>query len=192
MARTITLAIDDREVTAEEGQTVLEAALAAGIDIPHLCHDPRLAPVGACRMCIVEIEGERGLPTSCTRHVAPGMVVAAREDDRNDANRAPLEDNLRRLRRMTDLHGRRLHVETLPMPAPVSYRGIRLPASYANFYIANGLVMVPTFNDDNDRIALATLARLFPRRRVVGIHATDLVLGQGGLHCITQQQPEIL
>jgi len=75
------------------------------------------------------------------------------------------------------------------MPAPVWFSGQRLPASYANFYIANHLVLVPTFNDPNDRVALNTLARLFPQRRVVGIHSVDLVLGLGTLHCATQQQP---
>ena len=76
------------------------------------------------------------------------------------------------------------------MPAPVVFNGQRLPASYANFYIANRLVLVPTFNDPADRVALDTLARLFPDREVVGIHAVDLVLGLGTLHCMTQQQPE--
>jgi agmatine deiminase len=75
------------------------------------------------------------------------------------------------------------------MPAPVLFDGYRLPASYANLYIANGLVLVPTFNDPNDRIALDTLARLFPDRKVVGIHAVDLVLGLGTLHCLTHEQP---
>ena len=76
----------------------------------------------------------------------------------------------------------------LPMPEPLYFAGQRLPASYANFYIANGLVLVPTFNDPNDRLALNTLAKLFPDREVTGIHAVDLVLGLGTLHCLTQQQ----
>jgi len=83
-----------------------------------------------------------------------------------------------------------LLVVKLPMPAPVVFDGRRLPASYANFYIANRLVLVPTFNDPADRLALDTLARLFPDREVVGIHAVDLVWGLGTLHCMTQQQPE--
>jgi agmatine deiminase len=90
---------------------------------------------------------------------------------------------------MTDLQGRRLQVVTLPMPAPLFFRGTRLPASYANFYIANGRVPVPTFNDPADRVALETLAALFPRREIVGIHAVDLVWGLGTLHCMSQQQP---
>ncbi len=77
------------------------------------------------------------------------------------------------------------------MPRPVIFDGQRLPASYANFYIANRLVLVPTFNDPNDRVALSTLARVFPDREVVGIHSTELVWGLGTLHCMTQQQPAV-
>jgi agmatine deiminase len=125
----------------------------------------------------------------CARFVAPGVVVAAWEPRRGDANHAPLLANLRRLRRMTDVQGRRLTVETLPMPGPVRFRGMRLPASYANFYVANGRVLVPTFNDRRDREALTILAGVFPGREVIGIHALDLVWGLGTLHCMTQQQP---
>ena len=88
-----------------------------------------------------------------------------------------------------DAHGRALRVVTLPFPRAVMMDGQRLPASYANFYVANGVVIVPTFNDANDRVALDTLASLFPGRRVVGIHSVDLVWGLGTLHCLTQQQP---
>ena len=123
------------------------------------------------------------------RFVAPGVVVVAHERDRADANHRRSADNLRRLRRATDARGRPLTVVTLPFPRPVMMAGTRLPASYANFYIANGVVLVPTFNDPADRVALETLARLMPRRRVVGIHAVDLVWGLGTLHCLTQQQP---
>ena len=111
------------------------------------------------------------------------------EIDRADPNYEPLQENLRRLREMTDLDGNLLDVTTLPMPAPVLFRGQRLPASYANFYIANDRVLVPTFNDENDRTALGILGDLFPSRKVVGIHAVDLVWGLGTLHCLTQQQP---
>jgi agmatine deiminase len=90
---------------------------------------------------------------------------------------------------MRDQDGQLLRVEALPMPQPVFFEGQRLPASYANFYIANGTVLVPTFNDTNDRVALNKLAELFPDRQVVGIGSTDLVLGLGTLHCMTQQQP---
>jgi agmatine deiminase len=123
------------------------------------------------------------------RFVAPGTVVTMVETRRSDINHAPLKDNLARLRRMRDVAGNRLEVATLPMPAPLFCSGVRLPASYANFYIANGRVLVPTFNDPNDREALATLAALFPGRDVVGIHAVDLVWGLGTLHCMTWQQP---
>jgi agmatine deiminase len=111
------------------------------------------------------------------------------EEDPAEANYAALQENLRRLQGMKDQEGRALAVETLPMPAPVYFDGQRLPASYANFYIANGIVIVPTFNDAKDRLALDTLGRLFPGRDVVGIHCRDLVLGLGTLHCMTQQEP---
>jgi agmatine deiminase len=123
------------------------------------------------------------------RFVGPRAVVAVIEEDRGDVNYEPLQENLQRLRDMTDLDGRLLEVHTLPMPAPLWFAGQRLPASYANFYIANDYVLVPTFNDTNDRRALALLADLFPGRTVIGIHAVDLVWGLGTLHCLTQQQP---
>src|SRR5437899_9392087 len=90
---------------------------------------------------------------------------------------------------MKNLRGEKLEVISLPMPAPLIFRKQRLPASYANFYIANDRVLVPTFNDPVDRMALGTLAELFPDRTVVGVHARDLVWGLGTLHCLTQQQP---
>ena len=123
------------------------------------------------------------------RFVDPVTVVTVVEQDRSDENYEPLQENLHLLRRMTDQDGNKLKVVPLPMPRPVWFDGQRLPASYANFYIANGLVLMPTFNDPDDRVALATLARLFPGRKLVGIHAVDLVLGLGTLHCMTQQQP---
>jgi agmatine deiminase len=112
-------------------------------------------------------------------------VVTVVEHDKNDANHEPLKENLARLRARVDLK-----VATLPMPEPVYFNGQRLPASYANFYIANGIVLVPTFMDKNDRVALNTLAKLFPDREVIGVPCRDLVLGLGTLHCMTQQQPE--
>jgi agmatine deiminase len=123
------------------------------------------------------------------RFVAPGTVVAAVEEDPQDANYEPLRENLDRLRGMTDVRGNALRVIPLPMPAPLWFRGQRLPASYANFSIANDRVLVPTFNDPRDRQALGILAEAFPDRTVVGIHAVDLVWGLGTLHCLTQQQP---
>jgi agmatine deiminase len=123
------------------------------------------------------------------RFVGPRSVVAVVEEDRGDVNFEPLQENLHRLRSMTDVDGRPLEIHTLPMPAPLYFAGQRLPASYANFYIANTCVLVPTFNDPNDRRALTILAALFPERTVVGIHAVDLVLGLGTLHCLTLQEP---
>jgi agmatine deiminase len=124
-----------------------------------------------------------------TRFVNPSTVVTIVENDPKDANYAPLRENLALLQTMKDQGGRPLRVETLPMPAPVYFNGQRLPASYANFYIANKIVIMPTFNDSNDRVALNTVAGLFPDREVVGIACRDLVLGLGTLHCMTQQQP---
>ena len=126
------------------------------------------------------------------RFVAPGVVVLAHEEDPADANHRRSLDNLERLKRATDSRGAPLKVVTLPFPRAVMMDGHRLPASYANFYIANGVVIVPTFNDANDRVALSTLAALFPGREVVGIHAVDLVWGLGTLHCLTQQHPSPL
>jgi agmatine deiminase len=123
------------------------------------------------------------------RFVAPGTVVVASCEDPADENTARLRDNRERLRGMTDQDEAPLRVVELPMPAPLTFDGQRLPASYANFYIGNAVVLVPTFNDPADRRALGILEGLFPTRRVVGIHAVDLVLGLGTLHCMTQQEP---
>jgi agmatine deiminase len=123
------------------------------------------------------------------RFVNTTTVVTCVEQNRHDANYAPLQENLALLREMRDQEGKPLRVETLPMPAPVFFDNQRLPASYANFYIANKIVLVPLFNDPNDRIALNTLASLFPERQVIGIACRDLVLGLGTLHCMTQQEP---
>jgi agmatine deiminase len=123
------------------------------------------------------------------RFVNATTVVTIVEENPKDANYVALQENLARLKNMKDQDGKALRVETLPMPAPVWFNGQRLPASYANFYIANKLVLVPAFNDANDRIALNTLSKLFPEREVVGIYCRDLVLGLGTLHCMTQQEP---
>ena len=122
------------------------------------------------------------------RFVAPGVIVLAYEADPEDDNHLRSADNLRRLELAGGAAGA-LKIVKLPYPRPVIMNGERLPASYANFYIANRVVIVPTFNDPNDRIALNTLATLMPDREVVGIHAVDLVWGLGTLHCLTQQQP---
>jgi len=125
------------------------------------------------------------------RFVGPRTVVLCREDDPHDANYQPLEENRERLEGMRLEDGSKLEVVPLPMPAPVYFKGQRLPASYANFYIANAVVLVPTFNDPRDRVALGTLAELVRDRPVVGIHAVDLVWGLGTLHCLTLQQPAV-
>jgi agmatine deiminase len=117
------------------------------------------------------------------RFTSVDAAVIVTEDDPSDANHESLRENLALLKQTG------LRVRTLPMPAPLWFDGVRLPASYANFYIANGMVLVPVFNDPNDRVALNTLAECFPDRQVVGINCVELVWGLGTLHCMTQQQP---
>jgi agmatine deiminase len=123
------------------------------------------------------------------RFGAPGRVVLCSERDATDENYALLAENRERLAGARDARGRTLEVIPLPMPRPLLFEGRRLPASYANFYIANDVVLVPTFNDPADRQALGILAELFPARAVIGIHCVDLVWGLGTLHCMTQQEP---
>jgi agmatine deiminase len=123
------------------------------------------------------------------RFVNPTTVVCCRSNDPKDVNYRPLAENFERLSGMRLEDGSKIEVVPLPMPGPLNWRKLRLPASYANFYVANAAVLVPTFNDPADRRALGILAELFPDRPVVGIHAVDLVLGFGTLHCLTQQQP---
>jgi agmatine deiminase len=123
------------------------------------------------------------------RFTSPGVIVLAYEPDpTDDENHRRSVDNLDRLQLAGGERGA-LRIVKLPFPRAVEMNGERLPASYANFYVANGVVIVPTFNDKNDRIALNVLAELFPDREIVGIHAVDLVWGLGTLHCLTQQQP---
>ncbi len=137
------------------------------------------------------IEGDdtHGHVDDICRFVTPNTVVLCREPNPNDYNHAVLEENFDRLKSSRLEDGSKLEVITLPMPAPLYFEGRRLPASYANFYIANSAVLVPTFNDEKDRLALGILADLFPDRPVIGIHAVDLVWGLGTLHCLSQQQP---
>jgi agmatine deiminase len=123
------------------------------------------------------------------RFVAPTTVVAALEDDPQDENYKPLRDNYQRLMSMSDARGRQLEVISIPMPRPLFHDNTRLPACYMNFYIANGVVIVPQFGDPADRVAVETLGRLFPTRQIRGLDAVDLVWGLGAFHCITQQQP---
>ncbi|HUU13330.1 MAG TPA: agmatine deiminase family protein [Terriglobia bacterium] len=125
------------------------------------------------------------------RFVGPRTVVLCKEEDPRDANYRPLEENRERLEGMRLEDGSKIEVVPLPMPAPLCLDSQRLPASYANFYISNAAVLVPTFNDPNDRIALGTLTDLITDRPVVGIHAVDLVWGLGTLHCLTHEQPVV-
>lgn len=124
-----------------------------------------------------------------TRFVDPATVVTVVEDDPADENYEPLQSNLERLNRMTDQDGRPLRVATMPMPAAVWHDGQRLPASYANFYIANGVVLLPTYDSARDEEARTTLQSLLPTREIIGIDCTDLVWGLGAFHCVTQQWP---
>ena len=124
-----------------------------------------------------------------TRFVAENKIVTCVEPNTADENHLPLAENLDRLRTARNLQGEPFEILELPMPEPVLFEGQRLPASYANFYIANDLVLVPTFNDPNDRRALNLLADCFPTRQIVGIHCVDLIWGLGALHCMTQQEP---
>jgi agmatine deiminase len=123
------------------------------------------------------------------RFVNRNTIVMVRESNPRDPNYRRLEENWELVPDLRLEDGSRPQVIALPMPAPITFDGYRLPASYANFYIGNGAVLVPTFNDPKDRLALGILGELFPDRPVVGIHAVDLVLGLGTLHCLTQQQP---
>jgi agmatine deiminase len=125
-----------------------------------------------------------------TRFVSKNTVVTMVEPNSKDPNHAPLLANLRRLQSARDQDGKQLTVVELPMPEPVVFEGRRLPASYANFYIANGVVLAPVFNRANDRVALNTLAQLFPKREIVPIYSGDFIWGLGAMHCMTQQQPE--
>ena len=126
-----------------------------------------------------------------SRFVSADTVVTMVEANRKEVNHKPLRDNLRRLQAASNRSGKRLNVVEIPMPAPVIFEKRRLPASYANFYIANNIVLVPVFNDPNDRIALDTLDELFPNREIVPIYSGDLVWGLGTMHCMTQQQPAL-
>lgn len=137
------------------------------------------------------IEGDDtdGHVDDVARFVAPATVVAAVCDDTSDPNHAPLAGNLARLRSMRDAAGRRLDVVPLPMPPRLEADGMRFPASYANFYLANGCALVPTFGVAEDARALAILRDLLPGREVVGVASSDLVAGLGALHCLSQQEP---
>ncbi len=123
------------------------------------------------------------------RFVGPRTVLAASEADPADENHTILKENLRRLKKMTDTSGKALEVIPLPMPAPVVFKGQRVPASYANFYISNRTVLVPTFDDPNDLKALNIIQQAMPKHSVVPIYCGDLIWGLGAIHCMTQQEP---
>jgi agmatine deiminase len=123
------------------------------------------------------------------RFVAPGRVVLAEERNRRDPNHRVLADAYERLQGARDARGRRVDIVRLPMPEPIVFEKQRLPASYANFYVASEAVLVPTFADPHDRTALGIFSELFPEREIIGLPARDLVLGLGTLHCSTQQEP---
>ncbi|HTQ38564.1 MAG TPA: agmatine deiminase family protein [Pirellulales bacterium] len=125
------------------------------------------------------------------RFVGPRTVVAALEDDTNDVNYSPLRENFERLQRMTDQNNQPLNVIALPMPRPIHYEDQRLPASYCNFYLANGVAIVPQFDDPADAKVLQILSQLLPGRQIIGLPARDLVWGLGAFHCITQQEPAL-
>lgn len=139
------------------------------------------------------IEGDDtdGHVDDLTRFVGESTVVTVLEEDPRDANYAPLRENLDRLRTMSDQDGRPLRVVTLPMPPALHHDGQRLPASYANFYIANGIVLLPGYHPPTDEIARTTLQKCFPGRRVVLLDSRDLVWGLGSFHCVTQQWPAL-
>jgi agmatine deiminase len=123
------------------------------------------------------------------RFVNPTTVVTVVEEDPTDENHDLLQENLRRLRKFKDQGGKPLQVVNLPTPGVIKYDGQRLPASYANFYIANKLVLVPTYRHKNDKPVVDILQNLFPERRVVGVDSSELIWGLGSFHCITQQEP---
>lgn len=126
-----------------------------------------------------------------TRFVNSDTVVTVVESDRNDENYAPLKENLATLAKLRLESGKQLNIIELPMPAPVIYDGMRLPASYANFYISNAYVVVPTFRDKNDDKALEILQQSFPDRKVVGLDSVDIIWGLGSFHCLSQQEPSV-
>jgi agmatine deiminase len=125
-----------------------------------------------------------------TRFAGADTIITAVEPDTRDQNHEPLAENLARLKAARTHEGKQFNIVELPMPRPVVFRRQRVPASYANFYIANGVVLMPTFHDPNDRVALNILAEAFPDREVIGVHSVDLIWGLGALHCMTQQQPK--
>jgi agmatine deiminase len=126
-----------------------------------------------------------------TRFVNEDTVVTVVESNRNDENYVPLQDNLKELQKLKLENGKQMNIVELPMPAPIVYEDMRLPASYANFYIANKYVVVPVFQDKNDDKALEILQKCFPDRKVVGLDSVDIIWGLGSFHCLSQQEPAV-
>jgi agmatine deiminase len=126
-----------------------------------------------------------------TRFVNADTVVTVVEENKQDENHAPLQENLKTLHKMRLEDGKQINIIELPMPAPVIYQDQRLPASYANFYIGNKVVAVPTFRDKNDEKALEILQSCFPKREVIGLDSTDIIWGLGSFHCLSQQEPAV-
>ncbi|MEJ7643397.1 MAG: agmatine deiminase family protein [Chryseolinea sp.] len=125
------------------------------------------------------------------RFVNEDTVVTVVETNRQDVNYVPLRDNLRDLNRLRLENGKQLNVVELPMPEAIVFEGMRLPASYANFYISNANVIVPTFRDKNDKAALRILEQCFPNKKVIGLDSIDVIWGLGSFHCLSQQEPEV-
>jgi len=161
------------------GRAGFEAALRECLGVRNICWLSR-GPAG---------DDTHGHIDDICRFVNARTLVLIREDNPADVNYRPLEENWERVPDLRLEDGSKPEVVALPMPAPLVFDGCRLPASYANFYICNAGVLVPTFNDPNDRVALGILGELFPDRPVVGIHCVDMILGFGSLHCLSQQQP---
>jgi agmatine deiminase len=161
------------------GRVEFETALRDCLGVRNICWLSR-GPAG---------DDTHGHIDDICRFVNARTLVLIREDNPADINYHPLAENWERAQGLHLEDGSKPEVVALPMPAPLAFAGARLPASYANFYICNAAVLVPTFNDPNDRVALGILGELFRDRPVVGIHCVDMILGFGSLHCLSQQQP---
>lgn len=139
-----------------------------------------------------EITGDdtNGHIDDMTRFIGPNTIFTVVEENKDDGNHETLQSNLELLKEMTDQGGNPFEIVTVPLPAPLVHEGIRLPASYANFYIGNAALLLPVFNDPNDSEAINVLGKAFPDRKIIPIDARDLVWGFGAFHCVTQQQPK--
>ena len=165
-------------------RATLERVLARTLGVEQVLWLP-----GGVGEAVLAGDDTHGHVDNLARFVGPTTVLAAETRYRDDPRYPVLAANLARLRSMRTARGRAIDVIPIRMPRPIVFEGEPLPASYLNFYIANDVVLVPTFNDPSDRDALDTLAHFFPKREVVGVHAVDLIVGLGAIHCVTQQQP---